>query len=300
MSLMLQEKHYPAISESKSKYKAFFGRPTISKDGKLYNGEQNLPDGTIIRYVNGYIDGNIYDSRGEVVYTYPAIEYDEGKEYWTKGHPNGFPAICQKLGFYEEYWADGRIVKISETVQLLDISFDDEDDDDDEEVSDKNESDEIESDEDDDDSSNPYENFDFSSWGIEYNPDNTIENALSFERNIPFRDRLFEIMQIKGIKKDTEVYKPVFMSEKAFNRIKNSKPNDSISLDNAIMVAFGLKLNFEQMVKFTNFAGKGFRNYGKRDEIVKKYFENKNYKIFELNTELEKNGERGFFEIKEK
>ena len=93
MSFMEQEKHLPDISETKSLYKDYFRIPIIDSDGSLLNGEKQLANGTIIRCVDGFIDGNIYDSRGEVLYTYPAIEHELGKEYWTKGLPHGFPAI---------------------------------------------------------------------------------------------------------------------------------------------------------------------------------------------------------------
>lgn len=53
------------------------------------------------------------------------------------------------------------------------------------------------------------------------------------------------------------------------------------------------------MVRFTNFAGKGFRNYGTRDEIIKKFFDSRNYRVFELNTELVKHNEEPFFEPKD-
>ena len=107
-----------------------------------------------------------------------------------------------------------------------------------------------------------------------------------------------EIMRIRK-RTDPEVYHPIFMREKAFNKIKNAKPNESISLNNAIMIAFSLNLTFEQMVRFTNFAGKGFRNYGTRDEIIKKFFDSRNYRVFELNTELVKHNEEPFFEPKD-
>jgi hypothetical protein len=53
------------------------------------------------------------------------------------------------------------------------------------------------------------------------------------------------------------------------------------------------------MVRFTNFAGKAFRTYGIRDKIIKKYFDNRNYKIFELNLELVKFNEEPFFEARD-
>ena len=125
MSFITTEKHFPPISESQSLYKKFFKIPILDKNGELLNGEQHKSDGTIIRFVNGYIDGNIYDSHGEVLFTYPAIEHEQGKEYWTKGLPQGFPAISFIFGLYEEYWADGKIVSIKETGKLLKISTND-------------------------------------------------------------------------------------------------------------------------------------------------------------------------------
>ncbi|MBQ1197945.1 MAG: hypothetical protein IIX47_05010 [Spirochaetaceae bacterium] len=53
------------------------------------------------------------------------------------------------------------------------------------------------------------------------------------------------------------------------------------------------------MVRFTNFAGKAFRTYGTQDKIIKKYFDNRNYKIFELNLELVKFNEEPFFEARD-
>ena len=117
------------ISESRSRFKKFFGIPVIGNDGNLLDGEKTFPDGTLVRFQNGLIDGNIYDSRGEVLYTYPAVEYADspGKEYWTKGLPQGYPAICQDAGLYEEYWSDGKIDKTVETFHNYEICFDDDD-----------------------------------------------------------------------------------------------------------------------------------------------------------------------------
>jgi len=290
----------PDISESRSRFKKFFGIPVIGNDGNLLDGEKTFPDGTLVRFQNGLIDGNIYDSRGEVLYTYPAVEYADspGKEYWTKGLPQGYPAICQDAGLYEEYWSDGKIDKTVETFHNYEICFEDDEEDEDDNETQNNISffDAFNYlDNEDDEALNNDSPQDF----CENNSFSTIDDVLSFEQNLTFQERLFHIMKLKGIEKDTDVYKPIYMSEKAFNRIKNGKPTDSISLDNAIMISFSLKLTFEQMVKFTNFAGKGFRNFGERDKIVKDFFDNKTYKIFELNRKLSSCGLKPFFESKD-
>ena len=290
----------PDISESRSRFKKFFGIPVIGNDGNLLDGEKTFPDGTLVRFQNGLIDGNIYDSRGEVLYTYPAVEYADspGKEYWTKGLPQGYPAICQDAGLYEEYWSDGKIDKTVETFHNYEICFEDDEEDEDDNETQNNISffDAFNYlDNEDDVALNNDSPQDF----CENNNFSTIDDVLSFEQNLTFQERLFHIMKLKGIEKDTDVYKPIYMSEKAFNRIKNGKPTDSISLDNAIMISFSLKLTFEQMVKFTNFAGKGFRNFGERDKIVKDFFDNKTYKIFELNRKLSSCGLKPFFESKD-
>ena len=44
-----------------------------------------------------------------------AIEYELGQEFWTKGYPSGYPAVSQKMGYYEEDWDNGHIVAIRKT-----------------------------------------------------------------------------------------------------------------------------------------------------------------------------------------
>ena len=48
------------------------------------------------------------------------------------------------------------------------------------------------------------------------------------------------------------------------------------------------ELSFDEMIKFLSLAGQGFKR-GKREKIIKKYFDKRNYSVFELNTELYKN-----------
>ena len=66
------------------------------------------------------MDGNFYDSDGNIIERLPALEYGfGGTEYWTKGTPDGFPAIVQNFGYYEEDWENGRILEIRNEVEIL-------------------------------------------------------------------------------------------------------------------------------------------------------------------------------------
>lgn len=111
--------------QSCSRAKEFIGVPVTGKDGKLLNGEykfnfENEEEPTVCRFVNGLLDGNFYDSDGNIIERLPALEYGfGGTEYWTKGTPDGFPAIVQNFGYYEEDWENGRILEIRNEVEIL-------------------------------------------------------------------------------------------------------------------------------------------------------------------------------------
>lgn len=112
-----------------------------------------------------------------------------------------------------------------------------------------------------------------------------IDEILSYDNNLSFPDRLIEIMRTKRFK-DPQVYRRIDMPENIFNKIKNGKQDSSISYEKAIMLAFGLELTFDQMIKFVNFARKGFRNDSERDKIVREFIEAGNYDMLELNETL--------------
>ena len=65
---------------------------------------------------------HIYDEKGKVLEKLPALEYSfGGTEYWTKGAPDGFPAIVQNFGYYEEDWQNGTIQEIRNEIELESI-----------------------------------------------------------------------------------------------------------------------------------------------------------------------------------
>lgn len=106
-----------------SKGLKFLGVPIIGTDGKLLNGEHVLSDGTVARFVDGFLDGNTYDEKGNVIGTVPALEYEfGGAEYWEKGLLHGFPAVSQVFGSVEEDWERGQIVKLRQKGELKSFS----------------------------------------------------------------------------------------------------------------------------------------------------------------------------------
>ena len=113
--------------DSCSRARQFIGVPVIGKDGKLLNGEikyrfENEEEDTICRFRDGLLDGNIYDESGNLLEKRPALEYGfGGTEYWRNGTPDGFPAIIQNFGYYEEDWQNGKIQEIRNEVELEQI-----------------------------------------------------------------------------------------------------------------------------------------------------------------------------------
>lgn len=110
--------------ESHSRCLKYIGVPIVDNNNKLLNGEKTLGDGTIVRFVNGLIDGNIYDDKGNIVDQHPAVEYPLGQEFWEKGVPKGYPAISQNMGYYEEDWDEkSSDIVIREEYDLTDITI---------------------------------------------------------------------------------------------------------------------------------------------------------------------------------
>lgn len=121
---MIKERRTTNNNESRSVCKNWIGVPILDTNNRLCEGEKTLPNGTVVRFVNGLIDGNIYDSDGNSIMQRPAVEYKYGgQEFWTKGCPDGYPAVSQNMGYYEEDWTNGHIIEIREEQILEDIEF---------------------------------------------------------------------------------------------------------------------------------------------------------------------------------
>lgn len=111
---------------SSSRAKEYIGVLVLDKDNMPLNGEVTLSDGTIARFRDGLLDGNIYSKDGAISKRFPALEYDNaGTEYWTDGAPEGWqadePAVIQNWGTLMEYWKNGNIMCIKNEVQLEEI-----------------------------------------------------------------------------------------------------------------------------------------------------------------------------------
>ena len=118
----------PGNNESLSHFKDFFGRVVKDSDGNLLDGEYQMGEYpyAIFRFHEGMIDGNIYDKYGDIIHRFPALIYQSDwtscKEYWTKGFPDGNPAINFDFGEYEEYWKDKQLIYIRKVDDYFDIS----------------------------------------------------------------------------------------------------------------------------------------------------------------------------------
>ena len=101
-----------------------------------------------------------------------------------------------------------------------------------------------------------------------------------------FSQLLSVLKHLKNRKCDSSVYKRVHLDKRIYSDIKREKK--PVSFDNGILLAMSFELSFDEMIKFLSLAGQGFKR-GKREKIIKKYFDKRNYSVFELNTELYKN-----------
>ena len=286
---------YPGNNLSESHFRDFFGRVVKDENGLPLNGTVQIGEYpyAIIRFHKGMIDGNLYDDKGNILNRYPAIEYyynyESYQEFWTQGYPDGLNAIIVGDGKdYEEYWCNKELLRIKkkdwwpplinshhrkEIQFTYEYIFTETD-------------------------SLIYDNQFFVKPNFDTEIIEKIDDILSLYENDSFQDRLLKIMRTKKLS-DPEVYRKIGMDERNFNKIKNAKPDASISYDNAVMIAFGLKLTFEQMVKFVNFAGKGFRNYSERDKIVREFIEAENYDVRALNEKLLEKNLKIFLQLKD-
>jgi len=81
----------------------------------FYANDYDSGKKTILRFIDGFLDGDIFDENGNFIMQKPAVEGNGHLEYWRKNklhRDNNEPAVCTN-GFTEkEWWENGvRIMK---------------------------------------------------------------------------------------------------------------------------------------------------------------------------------------------
>ena len=102
------------MSDSKSKFIHINNTDIkqLDDDGKPLNGIRIYADDfdngmkTILRFRNGFLDGDLFNNSGELVLQKPAVESEGHQEYWRENklhRDNGEPAVYSN-GFKDKEW----------------------------------------------------------------------------------------------------------------------------------------------------------------------------------------------------
>lgn len=81
---------------------------------KIYAKDYNNGKKTILRFIDGFLDGDQFDEFGNLLRQKPAVETDGHVEYWRKNklhRDNGEPAVLSDNFKTKEYWEDGIQIK---------------------------------------------------------------------------------------------------------------------------------------------------------------------------------------------
>ena len=107
-------------------------------------------------------------------------------------------------------------------------------------------------------------------------------DQLEFLLGESFLERLFRLIDEKGYT-DPEVYKAANVTRQTFNKIKN-KENYTPTKETIISLGMALKLNYDELIDLLKSAGYALSNNNKFDLIVRYYFENEKYDLFEMDS----------------
>lgn len=82
----------------------------------LVEGMKIYEDGvTILRFHNGLLDGDIFDTSGNYITTKPAVESVGHIEYWRKGclhRDDNLPAVSTNGFTQNEFWVNGEQIDL--------------------------------------------------------------------------------------------------------------------------------------------------------------------------------------------
>lgn len=76
----------------------------------FYAEDFNQGKKTILRFIDGYLNGDIIDKNGNIVLQKPAVETEGHIEYWRKNkihRDDGKPAVITDGFNIEEFWENG-------------------------------------------------------------------------------------------------------------------------------------------------------------------------------------------------
>lgn len=90
------------------------GEPFVDENKVPLNGSYFGDNGTLLlRFINGFLDGDIFDADGNFLQQKPAVESltAEGhQEYWRRGRlhrDDGLPAVIARGLSVREFWENG-------------------------------------------------------------------------------------------------------------------------------------------------------------------------------------------------
>lgn len=106
------------MEESKSIFIQFNGtnKQQVDSDGNLLNGTvlyaSDYDNGkkTILRFIDGFLDGDVFDEYGNFVMQNPAVEGTGHLEFWRKNklhRDNEEPAVLAEGFSIKEWWESG-------------------------------------------------------------------------------------------------------------------------------------------------------------------------------------------------
>ena len=107
------------MNESKSFFYKInsLDKQQVDEDGVPLNGLKVYMDDckkgkkTLLRFINGFLDGDQFDNKGNLLRQKPAVESEGHQEYWRKNRlhrDNDEPAVLAEGFTIKEYWKDGK------------------------------------------------------------------------------------------------------------------------------------------------------------------------------------------------
>lgn len=106
---------------------------------------------------------------------------------------------------------------------------------------------------------------------------------------------LCSLIESKGFKTDADFYNYIGMTRQTFAKIR--KKGARVSRNHALLMAAGLKLNYNEAVEFMAKAGYVFRTDNTREVIISYVMRNKKYDLTELDEILISFGESPLMDI---